>query len=391
MSLDCSARVRSRAAIRKGNGMKGTTFVGRVLILVLAQAAPAMAAPTMIRLGYSDCATCHLSPQGGGLLTTYGKGIDVAQSIMAREFQPKDAEHRRLLYDMRFLLGSQVADGLAKNTSVTSTTLQMQLRSSIRVNDQHRFVGTFALVGPTLIASQPAVGATTVVVPKALWEFRPKNGLSLYMGRDELPTGVGLPDPQAYLRRSTDLGTTVYPTQVKVFLWNNRFQVTPYAFGPGGDEDQRLRQWGAGGLAGVDVWKHKAIIGVSGLDSRSPAFNRRSVGAYARLGFGKWGILAEHELTGRSTADATAKTTQYVDGHTQVFYAPWEWFVTSLGAEEVATHGATVGHAYRLAPGVQIRVSEYLTTVFTIRDVFSGLAAGRTRTFSFGLAIKTVN
>ena len=39
-----------------------------------------------------------------------------------------------------------------------------------------------------------------------------------------------------------------------------------------------LGQARAGGLAGVDVWKHKAIVGVSGLDSRSVAFNRQSVG-----------------------------------------------------------------------------------------------------------------
>jgi hypothetical protein len=370
--------------------MKRMTLVGRVLILVLAHAAPALAAPTMIRLGYSDCATCHLSPQGGGLLTTYGKGIDVAQSVWSREVQPQDVEHRRLLYDVRFLAGTQTADSLAKHTSINTSTFQMQLRSSARLSDHQRLTATFALLSPTLIASKPTTGAANMLVPKAVWEYRPKNGISLMMGRDELPTGLGLPDPQAYMRRSTDLGAAVYPTQVKAFWWNDRFQLTPYAFGPGGGEDPRLRQWGAGGLAGVDVWKHKAIIGVSGLDSRSAAFNRRSVGGYARLGFGRWGVLAEHELTGRSTTDATMKTTQYVAGHTQVFFAPYEWLVTSLGAEEVATSGATVGHGFRLAPGVQVRVSENLTAIFNMRDVFSGLSAGRTRTYSINLAVKTV-
>jgi hypothetical protein len=371
--------------------MKRMTFVGCALMPILAQAAPALASPTMIRLGYSDCATCHLSPQGGGLLTTYGKGIDVAQSVMAREVEPNDAEHRRLLYDVRFLIGSEVAGSLASSASTASSTLEMQVRSSVRVNDHQRLTATFALLSPTLIASRPAVGATAVRVPKAIWEYRPKSRLSLMMGRDELPTGLGLPDPQAYMRRSTDLGAAVYPTQVKAFLWNDRFQLTPYAFGPGDGEDPRLRHWGAGGLAGVDVWRHKAVIGISGLDSRSAAFNRRSVGAYARLGFGRWGVLAEHELSGRSTTDVTARTTEYVAGHTQVFYAPYEWLVTSLGTEEVATSGATVGHAFRLAPGVQMRVSEYLTAVFTVRDVFSGSTAGRIRTYSFGLAVKTVD
>jgi len=46
--------------------------------------------PNMIRLGYTSCATCHVSPQGGGVLTRYGRGIDYAQTIRAGE--PPDAE-----------------------------------------------------------------------------------------------------------------------------------------------------------------------------------------------------------------------------------------------------------------------------------------------------------
>lgn len=34
----------------------------------------AVASPTMIRLGYAGCASCHLSPQSGDLLTTLAEG-----------------------------------------------------------------------------------------------------------------------------------------------------------------------------------------------------------------------------------------------------------------------------------------------------------------------------
>ncbi len=60
-----------------------------VVLLVLA-ARHADAYPNMIRLGYTSCATCHVSPQGGGVLTRYGRGIDYAQTIRAGE--PPDAE-----------------------------------------------------------------------------------------------------------------------------------------------------------------------------------------------------------------------------------------------------------------------------------------------------------
>jgi hypothetical protein len=285
----------------------------------------------------------------------------------------------------------QQATALASHTSTASSTFQVQLRNSVRISDQHRLTYTVALAGATLPTSTQPSGSANVIVPRAVWEYRPKEGVELTVGREEFPTGVGLPDPQAYMRKSTDPGATVYPTQIKAFLYSHRLQLTPFVFGPGGDEDVRLQQWGAGALAGVNVWKQRAIVGMSLLDSQSPAFDRRSVGAYARLGFGKWGILAQHELTGRSSTATGVPTTQYIAGHTQVFYAPIEWLVTSLGAEELTMHGATTGRAYRLAPAAQVRVSENLTVAVTMRDVFAGVSTGRSRTFSVLVAVKTVD
>lgn len=369
--------------------MKLQSAIGGVLICLVAQATPALASPTMIRLGYSDCVSCHVSPQGGGLLTAYGRGIDVSQSLRAREIPPSDADTRRFLYDVRLVAVGQQAAALASHTSSASSTFNLFARTSTRLSEHQRLTTTFGLAGPPLGSS--AQSGATVIVPKAIWEYRPKDGFELSAGREELPTGIGLPDPQAYVRRNTNPGTTAYPTQVKAFLWNKRFQFTPYAFGPGGEEDVRLRQWGAGALAGVNVWKGRAILGVSGVDSRSAAFNRRSMGAYARLGFGRWGVLAEHEVTGRSSTETNVATTQYVAGHTQVFFAPYEWLVTSLGVEELTMHGATTGRAYRLAPGAQVRVSENLTVAFTMRDAFAGVSTGRSRTFSVLVAVKTVH
>ena len=372
--------------------MKLFRIVGVVLVGAILQVTPAVASPTMIRLGYSDCAACHLSPQGGGLLTSYGRGIDVAQSARAREIPPSDADTRRYLYDLRFVVVGQEANALASHTATASSTVQIQLRNSLRLSQHNRLTYTLGVSGQTLpTSSTRSSGSASLIVPKAIWEYRPKDGIELSVGREELPTGVGLPDPQAYMRKSTDPGATVYPTQVKAFVYTHRLQLAPFVFGPAGDEDPRLQQWGVGALAGVNVWKQRAIVGVSMLDSQSAAFNRRSMGAYARLGFGRWGILTEHEMTGRSSTAATPLTTQYVAGHSQVFFAAKEWLVASLGTEELIVDGTTKGRAYRLAPGLQLRASENLTVAFTMRDVFAGVSTGRSRTFSVLVAVKTVD
>jgi hypothetical protein len=45
-------------------------------LLIVTAAGQAFALPTMIRLGYRECAACHVSPQGGGPLNVYGRAVD---------------------------------------------------------------------------------------------------------------------------------------------------------------------------------------------------------------------------------------------------------------------------------------------------------------------------
>ena len=347
----------------------------------------------MIRLGYADCASCHLSPQGAGLLTMYGKGIDEAQSLRAREIPPSEGPQRRLMFDVRFVATPQVTRMLAQSTEVKAATISAMLRSAVQLNKQHRVSYTMGLESPLLTRTIPSGAAAKIVVPKAVWEYRPKEGVELVVGRDLLPTGIGLPDPQNFMRNGVDARDSKYPTQVKAFLWNHRLQLTPYVFGPGGEEVRAARQFGGGVVGGVDLFSHRAVIGMSTRLSSSESINRRSVGAYARLGFGKWGILAEHDLTSRATIDGavTDAETRHLAGHTQVFFAPKEWLVTSLAAEHLVIEGAAAPvHTYRLTPGVQTRLSDSLTLIFNVRDIFVDASAARSRTFTAQVAVKSI-
>ena len=70
--------------------MKGTTIATLGVAIVALGGPltrPTFALPTMVRLGYVNCAGCHISPQGGGLLNEYGRGIDQAQSLVGGEYQ----------------------------------------------------------------------------------------------------------------------------------------------------------------------------------------------------------------------------------------------------------------------------------------------------------------
>lgn len=359
-------------------------------IIILVCAVPSLASPTMIRLGYGDCAACHVSPQGGGLLTPYGKGIDAAQSLrIPASAQPADVQ-RRSVYDVRFVMTAHLVDSAAQTAPAASSTFRALLRSSLKLSEGMRMSYTAGLESATLSRTAPVSRAVRGVVSKALFEYRPRHGIEIAVGRDELPNGLGLPDPQAFMRNETNPGSTAYPTQVKAFWWNDRLQVTPYVFGPGGGEGRQYRQFGTGAVAGVNVWKKRAVVGVTGHLSHASAFERRSVGGFARLGFGRWGILSEHDFASRSMRQPTAPVARYRAGHTQVFFAPYEWLVTSLAAEDSVVEGRGVKHVYRVAPGAQVRVSDNLTVLFSTRDVLSGPGATSSRTYSLQVAVKTV-
>lgn len=347
----------------------------------------------MIRLGYAGCASCHLSPQGAGLLTAYGKGIDEAQSLRAREIPTSEAPPPRLMFDVRFVAASQVTQLLAQSSAARASRFSTMLRGSVRLSARNRVSYVMGLESPLLGPAAGTAATAKAVVPAALWEYRPKDGVEIAVGRDVMPSGIGLPDPQTFIRNGTDSRDTKYPTQVKAFLWSERLQITPYLFGPGGDEPRAARQYGGGVVAGVDVWQHRAVLGLSTRITSGTTASRRSVGAFARLGFGKWGILAEHDLTARDafTDAGDRATTRHLAGHTQVFFAPKEWLVTSLAAEHLVVDGiARPAHTYRLTPAVQARFSDNLTVIFNVRDIFVDARTARSRTFSVQVAVKSV-
>ena len=268
------------------------------------------------------------------------------------------------------------------------------MRSAVKIDDRSRLNVAFGLESPVLTVATPAlaVGArANLVVSKALWEFTPRKEVAIAVGRDELPSGIGLPDPQAFIRGASDAGDTAFPTQIKAFVTTHRLQLTPYVFAPGGDEAPDLRQCGAGMVAGVDVWNQRAIVGMSARTSHASAFRRDSIGAFARLGFGRWGVLAEHDVSARTATDpaAVATTANYVAGHTQLFFAAKEWLVTTVAAEDLVVPFQSA-HTYGLAYGAQARLSNMFTVLFNTREVFAAPAAKRARSFSLQLAVKSI-
>ena len=290
-------------------------------------------------------------------------------------------------------VGLKTDDLSGQTQPSTASTYELMFRSSVEITAHNRVSYTVELAGsPFTGGVQASTTATRIVLPLALWEYRPKEGLELAVGRDEMPSGLGLPTRsrsfnryRSRFRRISDASEAVLvePAVPVDPLCVRRRAATRILETANG-----ARACSGALTSGVNVRFWVSRFWTPG----PPRSSTRSVGAYARLGFGRWGILAEHELAGRTMTDVPAAATTYIAGDTQVFVAPYEWLVASLAVDEVVTPAAAnpASHVYRLAPGAQVRVSPNLTVVFTTLDAFADVGVRHSRTYSLQLAVKTV-
>jgi hypothetical protein len=380
--------------------MKHPLAVASLIALSLAvHASPATALPTMIRLGYSSCASCHYAPQGGGPLNPYGRGIDEAQSLRAGEYRPRDNDvvraigwNGRIAQDLRVVFPMERAWTTHESAGAFRPRLQYrnvtELPAGFAV--QATFTGeTESIPRPTL-AYDPRVRTSSAVVNVAVLRYRISPTLELAAGRDQLPTGVNLPDAGAFFRSRNRQGYYDAPTQIKMYWAGSRHRIVPYAYGPGGNEAAGERETGAGTLAELDLFgSRRAVIGVDLLRGSSPNGSRQMVGAHTRLGFGSWAILAQHDVTDRARKDVQGAFRQNTT-YAGVFWAAREWLVASAAGERLSVQAP---FKERLNAG-RFDVSARLTSVASVagsakiqRDV---LSRRLTTSVVFQLILKTV-
>jgi hypothetical protein len=363
----------------------------------------AHALPTMIRLGYVNCAVCHVTPQGGGLLNAYGRGVDEAQSLRAGEYVPTtNAVIRALSWGDRITQDLRFAGQEQLSTSTNAPLLglfrgRFMYRNATEFGKGIRFSATIigeneSAARPNL-AYEPGVRPTQVYVTSALISWRARSNLEFSAGRDQLPSGVNLPDLSIYVRSRNRMGYYDAPTQLKMFWWGKRYHVNPYIFVPAGNERSGFHESGGGALAEFDVLGHgRTVAGMNALHGTSARLDRTLIGPYLRLGFGKWGILAEHDITTRTLNQATSLTSFRQDAtYVQPFVAVREWLVASVSGERLS-----VQRPYResmTAAGFQLtaRLSPQFTLAAGTRIQHNRINGKTSLAFTLQLAMKTPN
>ena len=309
-------------------------------------AIPSYGFPNYVRLGYQHCVTCHISPQGGGLLNAYGRSIDEGESLRGGEYEPSGVWGDRITQDVRGMLQERVSTstgqpiiGRARARALyrNATELGRGFRVSLTVSGE-----TASSPRPRL-AYQPQILPKHFAVTSALLSYRANRRIEFAVGRDQLPVGINIADITSMVRLRNGVGFYDAPTQAKIYWWGRRYMITPYVFGRGGPEPPGAAEYGTGGRAEFDVLgKGKTLVGFNGLRGTSRDVNRTLLGPFARIGLNSWGILAEHDVTNRDLFRPRRASFQQHASYAQVYYFPRRWLTTAVTGERL-----TVDTPYR--------------------------------------------
>ncbi len=377
-----------------------------LLSLLMVGLAPlgAEAYPSMIRHGYASCATCHVDPSGGGLLTTYGR----AQSeVLLSASRGKNADEGEVSPSTGFLFGavklpewlnlamSFRGGALVNKAGSTTAVRPVQMTSDLRAQVTHgslQAVGTLGFAIRRARAAALTSGETNNVVAREYWlgyGFL-EQSLQLRAGRMNLPFGLRNAEHTAWVRQATRTDTNDNQQHGLSLAYNGsnlrgelmaiagNFQVHPDLYRERGYSG--FLEWAPGtnitvGLSSLLTWARYDMT------SREPGTLRQAHGV-----FGRWSpttplvLLAELDvLAQRSRGGASSL------GYAGLLQADVELTrgLHVIGSGEVLQQGqgrglgAGLGVAWFLRPQVGLRLDGNMRKFASTPDgppVFSALA-----------------
>jgi hypothetical protein len=357
----------------------------------------------MISYGYPNCVSCHVAVQGRGLLTAYGRGIDIAQSFSQVDVTAEllgKAFHGNFNsgnWDGSFgpVLADVAAVGRVNRdieNSKTDQTLSAVYRQIIFLGraKQIRFNGEVGLrdtglPDTQLSPNQIAVGGDRYFLKKLTvdWRISEKadgSGSELSVGRDYLPLGLQIDDYTAFILSLNRDGIYDFPLQAKYFAWNSKSLGAAYAFAPTYEEPTSSHEYG-GGFMYERYPTNKLAIGVQGLVGFSDETDRARIGAYARWGIStKWALMAEVDYTHLWDGESAPRDGEQVTAFLQLHYHHTEWLVSSLSGNYAYSDVLTAGdHLCSARYTLSARINRNLTigTSFANGDILRNLKYGQ--------------
>lgn len=155
------------------------------LALFLFYALPAIAFPEMTRFQYNNCTACHVSPSGGGLLTSYGRSL--SSEVLSTWGSEKEAG---------FLHGAIDRDSLEKWILIGGDLRAVQVHKENAATKTGRFIKMQADLSVGIVREQWTLVGVFGSIEGESWAPTGTSYYGSYKPRDELSLRAGRFTPQ---------------------------------------------------------------------------------------------------------------------------------------------------------------------------------------------------
>lgn len=284
----------------------------------------AYAYPTYVRLNYTSCLACHQSIEGGGPLTSYGKGIAFAESFKKGEYKalsPKMMEHS---VEGRMMALKRMYEYSGSKTRIFP--MQLDYSNIVHWRKDIRQEVT-AAVAPSTSKKSPWTDRVYLRTFKLDYTLDKNN--HVVVGGANLPMGVRLIDHTAYVRERNRLGVTDVPLQIQYLNLSKTLQQSFITFFPNPNDNIKNREYGIA-IKEEYFYSNNFAIGGQGLGAKGKSIDREMIGTFMRTGIGAWALMAEIDFTRRHIVNSDigfSQWTSLIEGS----YFPKEFLRSSLG------------------------------------------------------------
>ncbi len=265
-------------------------FLSLSLALWTIGSTPVFAFPEMIRHNYVNCTSCHVSPNGGGVLNPYGRQSSVAAlSTWGTENEAKPLYNLFAQPDWidtgAFIRGVQTAQNNSQVSSGYYWWMQGQLEAAARFGPEGKWTADLALgVSPDVLNGLLPNGVSPLSSPRQYLMYRPSETTSIRAGKFLLDYGIYFQDHTIATRQGVgfDEGNETYNLEYSYQgeAWSGSISAD---FGRP-DNISLMMERGAAATGGYNLNDHDKV-GWSAFVGAQNGNSRQLTGPYVLLGF----------------------------------------------------------------------------------------------------------
>ncbi len=266
------------------------------LLLATVVSNQSQAFPEMVRHGYANCMTCHLSPDGGGVLTAYGRSL--SREVLSTWGAEGEERFAYLVTTPEWLnLGGDVRGLQAFSNRIEGNRVVERAQTVLMQIDAEAAAQIEKWTVAVSLGRQSEVSAnntgSTILSRRHYVNYRPTDNFSFRLGRFQLPYGINLADHFVSIKRGLrwDDGSESYNLEAAYLGENYDLFLTASLGRP---DNEKLNRDRGVSIRGSRFLNDRYKVGASYFYGSSPLGNRHVAGPYAILGFTPhWFLLAE--------------------------------------------------------------------------------------------------